>query len=144
MYSNIARMILGKRLAYFFFDFNDKQKQDPEMIVRSLLCQLSQQSIKIPISLNALFSSCESGKRQPLNNALIDALQSMIRDLPQSYVVLDALDECTQRAELIDVRNDSRIESTEPTPPSNEPKRARYRELTRGLCRPAEQHLSAK
>jgi hypothetical protein len=28
----------GKATAYFFFDFNDKQKQDPEMMVRSLLC----------------------------------------------------------------------------------------------------------
>jgi hypothetical protein len=93
----------GKATAYFFFDFNDKQKQDPEMMVRLLLCQLSQQSIKIPASLDALFSSCESGQQQPSNHALMDALQSMIQDLPQSYIVLDALDECTQRAELMEM-----------------------------------------
>jgi hypothetical protein len=93
----------GKATAYLFFDFNDKEKQDLEMMVRSLLCQLSQQSIKIPASLDALFSSCESGQRQPLNYALMNALQSMIQDLPQSYIVLDALDECTQRAELIEM-----------------------------------------
>jgi hypothetical protein len=93
----------GKATAYFFFDFNDKQKQDPEMMVRSLLCQLSQQSINIPASLDALFSSCESGQRQPSIHALMDALQSMIQDLPQSYIVIDALDECTQRVELMEV-----------------------------------------
>jgi hypothetical protein len=25
--------------AYFYFDFNDTQKQDPELMLRSLLCQ---------------------------------------------------------------------------------------------------------
>jgi hypothetical protein len=33
----------------------------------------------------------------------MDALQSMIQDLPQSYIMLDALDECTQRAELMEI-----------------------------------------
>jgi hypothetical protein len=93
----------GKAIAYFFFDFNDVKKQDRGMMVRSLLCQLSQQSIKIPASLDALFSSCESGQRQPSNQALIDALQSMIQDLPQVYIVLDALDECAQRVELMEM-----------------------------------------
>jgi hypothetical protein len=92
-----------KATAYFFFDFNNKQKQDPEIIIRSLLCQLSQQSIKIPASLNALFSSCESGQRQLSSHTLIDALQLIIQDLPQSYIVLDALDEYTQRAELMEI-----------------------------------------
>jgi hypothetical protein len=93
----------GKATAYFFFDFNDVQKQDPEMMVRSLLCQLSQQSIKIPASLDAVFSSCDSGQRQPSNRALMDALQSMMQDLPQIYIVLDALDECAQRVELMEM-----------------------------------------
>jgi Cdc6-like AAA superfamily ATPase len=91
----------GKVTAYFFFDFNDAQKQDPEMMVRSLLCQLSQQSIKIPASLDALFSLCESGQRQPSTHALMDALQSLIQDQPQTYIVLDALDECAQREDLM-------------------------------------------
>ncbi|KAH6838311.1 vegetative incompatibility protein HET-E-1 [Alternaria alternata] len=29
-------------MAYFYFDFNDTQKQDPELMLRSLLCQLVQ------------------------------------------------------------------------------------------------------
>jgi hypothetical protein len=93
----------GKVIAYFFFDFNDVGKQDPEMMVRSLLCQLSQQSIKIPASLDALFSSCESGQRQPSVRALMDALRSIIQYLPQIYIILDALDECAQRVELMEM-----------------------------------------
>jgi hypothetical protein len=93
----------GKVTAYFFFDFNDVQKQDPEIMVRSLLCQLSQQCIKIPASLDALLPSCESGQRQASIHALMDALHSMIQDLPQVFIVLDALDECAQRVELMEM-----------------------------------------
>jgi hypothetical protein len=93
----------GKVTAYFFFDFNDAQKQDPEKMVRSLLCQLSQQSIKIPASLDALFSSCENGQRQASIHALMNALHSMIQELPQVFIVLDALDECTQRGDLMEM-----------------------------------------
>lgn len=89
----------GKVTVYFFFDFNDPREQDPELIVRSFLCQLSQQCTKIPESLDHLYSLCESGQQQPSIDALVDALQSMMQDFPQSYIMLDALDECTQRAD---------------------------------------------
>ncbi|KUL90773.1 hypothetical protein ZTR_00369 [Talaromyces verruculosus] len=92
----------GKVTAYFFFDFNDAQKQDPEMMVRSLLCQLSQQSIRIPASLDALFSSSENGQRQPSAHTLLETLRSIIHEFPQVYIVLDALDECAQRVELME------------------------------------------
>jgi Cdc6-like AAA superfamily ATPase len=93
----------GRVTAYFFFDFNNAQKQDPEMMVRSLLCQLSQQSIKIPASLDTLFSSCENGQRQPSTDALMNALKLMTQEFPQIYIVLDALDECAQRVELMEM-----------------------------------------
>ena len=93
----------GKVIAYFFFDFNDSKKQDPEMMLCSLLCQLTQQSIKIPAGLDTLFSTCGSGERQPSIGALLDALQSITQDLPQIYIVLDALDECSHRTELMEM-----------------------------------------
>jgi hypothetical protein len=71
-------------------------------MVRSLLSQLSQQSIRIPASLDALFSSSENGQRQPSMHALLEALRLMIQELPQVYIVLDALDECAQRIELME------------------------------------------
>ncbi|KAF2734854.1 hypothetical protein EJ04DRAFT_563839 [Polyplosphaeria fusca] len=57
--------------------------------------------IKIPASLDTLFSSSESGQRQPSAHTLIEALRSMVQELPTIYIVLDALDECTQRDELM-------------------------------------------
>jgi Cdc6-like AAA superfamily ATPase len=93
----------GKVTAYFFFDFNNALKQDPEIMLCSLLCQLSEQAIKIPPSLDALFSSCQDGQRQPSTDALMNALQSITQDFPQTYILLDALDECTQRGELMEM-----------------------------------------
>ncbi|KAF2647459.1 hypothetical protein K491DRAFT_643989, partial [Lophiostoma macrostomum CBS 122681] len=93
----------GKVAVYFFFDFNDKEKQDPEKMLRSLLCQLSQQCIKIPPSLETLFFSCESGQRQPSAHGLLDTLRQMILELPQVYILLDALDECLLRTDLMDI-----------------------------------------
>jgi hypothetical protein len=93
----------GKVVAYFYFDFNDVQKQNPELMLCSLICQLSQQCIKIPASLDTLFSSCDSGQRQPSIHELVEVMQQMIQDFPHVYIVLDALDECSERTELTDI-----------------------------------------
>ena len=93
----------GKVTAYFYFDFNDAQKQDLEMMLRSLICQLSQQSMKIPAGLDTLFSSCENGQRQPSVHALLEVMQQMMQEFPRVYIVLDALDECDRRVELMDM-----------------------------------------
>jgi hypothetical protein len=93
----------GKVVAYFFFDFNDAQKQDPELMVRSLICQLSQQCVRIPTSLDKLFASSGNGQRQPSLHALLETLQQMMQEFPYVYIVLDALDECSERAELTEI-----------------------------------------
>jgi hypothetical protein len=89
--------------AYFYFDFNDAQKQDPEMMLCSLLRQLLQRSVTIPKDVDALFSSCDNRQRRPSVHALLKAMQQAAQEFTQIYVVLDALDECTQRSELMDV-----------------------------------------
>ncbi|KAI1528603.1 vegetative incompatibility protein HET-E-1, partial [Pyrenophora tritici-repentis] len=89
--------------AYFYFDFNDTQKQDPELMLRSLLCQFLQRSVVIPKGVDALFLSCENGKRQPSLHALLEVTREAAQEFAHVYVVLDALDECTQRSELMDM-----------------------------------------
>ncbi|KAM3077406.1 hypothetical protein ACMFMG_006751 [Clarireedia jacksonii] len=93
----------GTAVAYFYFDFSDEQKKDPNMMVRSLICQLLQQSIKIPSDLNTLYISCDNGQRQPSPNTLFKILQQMIEDFPQTYIVVDALDESAERKELMKI-----------------------------------------
>jgi hypothetical protein len=89
--------------AYFYFDFNDTQRQDPELMLHSLLCQLVQRSVVIPKGVDALFSSCENGKRQPSLHALLEVSKEAAQEFAHVYVVLDALDECTQRSVLMDM-----------------------------------------
>ncbi|KAF2475246.1 uncharacterized protein BDR25DRAFT_101097 [Lindgomyces ingoldianus] len=74
----------GKAVAYFYFYFNDRQKQDPELMVRSLIFQLLQQCIKISTGLSALFASYDNGKRQPSLNTLLKALKQLIEEFPQT------------------------------------------------------------
>ncbi|KAJ4339413.1 hypothetical protein N0V95_007791 [Ascochyta clinopodiicola] len=89
--------------AYFYFDFNDAQKQDPELMLRSLLCQLLQRSSMIPKGVNALFSSSNNGQQQPPLHALLEVTLQVMQQFTHAYIVLDALDECTQRPELMDM-----------------------------------------
>lgn len=91
----------GKAVAYFYFDFKDEQKQRPELMLRSLICQLSQQCVKTPRKLESLFSSCEGTRQQPTTDALLDVLRDMIQEYPQTCIILDALDECENRPELM-------------------------------------------
>jgi type III secretory pathway component EscV len=89
--------------AYFYFDFNDVQKQNPELMLRSLVCQLLQRLTTTSKSLDALFSSCENGHRQPSLHALLEVTRQVMQEFAHVYIVLDALDECTQRLELMDM-----------------------------------------
>jgi hypothetical protein len=87
--------------AYFYFDFNDTEKQDPELMLRSLLCQLVQRSFTIPKGVDALYSSCENGRRKPSLYALLDVTRQAAQEFAHVYVILEALDECSQRSELM-------------------------------------------
>jgi hypothetical protein len=90
-----------KVTAYFYFDFSDAQKQNSELMLRSLLSQLLQRSIVVPKGVDALYSSCDNGQREPSGHDLLEVTQQAAQEFTQVYVVLDALDECTQRSELM-------------------------------------------
>jgi hypothetical protein len=88
---------------YFYFDFNDAQKQDSELMLRSLLFQLLQRAVIIPEGVDRLFSSCGSGKQRPSLHALLEVAPQVMRQFTHVYIVLDALDECAQRFELMEM-----------------------------------------
>ena len=92
----------GKVAVYFYFDFNDVQKQNSELMLRSLISQLSEKCVLIPEGLDTFLSSYEND-RQPTLDALLELMQQIIRGLPQSYIILDALDECNDRTELMNI-----------------------------------------
>jgi hypothetical protein len=92
-----------KVVGYYYFAFNDSQKQAAELMVKSLITQLSQYCEKIPTALQSLFSSNSDGQQQPSLDALLQVLRQMIQETPASFIVLDALDECDDRAELLHI-----------------------------------------
>lgn len=95
----------GKAVAYYYFDFKDPEKQLPEAMIKSLISQLSQQCIRIHPQLETLYKSCNSSAQQLAFNIdkLVGILGALCEDIPAVYVVLDALDECTDRDTLTDI-----------------------------------------
>ncbi|KAL0939594.1 uncharacterized protein CTRU02_206204 [Colletotrichum truncatum] len=85
----------------FFFDFTDTGKQTLANLLRSLAFQLYSTGDEAARRLDALFVSFESGRKQPDNKAFSTCLESMMRIPQRLTIVLDALDECTTRSELL-------------------------------------------
>jgi hypothetical protein len=92
----------NKAIIYFYFDFNDSQKQHTEAMHKSLIIQILQQSKEIPPRLRELYSLHVKAQRQPPADALLTALGQLIESFLHVYIVLDALDECADREELME------------------------------------------
>ena len=88
-------------MLYFYFDFNDAEKQKQEKMIRSLILQLSSQCRSIPQDLEALYSSCLNGERQPTRDMLLATLHQMMKSFKETFIILNALDECIERRELL-------------------------------------------
>ena len=82
-------------MAYFFFDFKDKTKQDSRALLSSLLIQLSDQSDAFCDTLFNLYSAHNRGSEQPTDDSLAECLKAMLSILGQVpiYLIVDALDE---------------------------------------------------
>jgi hypothetical protein len=86
--------------AHFYFDCSC---ENPDMMLRSLISQLSHNCSRMPASLDALFALRDSGQGLPSLQTLLEALKQMILEFPQVFILIEALDECRRRQELMDV-----------------------------------------
>jgi hypothetical protein len=84
-------------MAYFYFDFRDINKQHWRDLVASLLTQLSSRSGPCYDSLSRLYFDHDSGAQQPNDNILAQCLKEMLKlqDQCPTYIIIDALDECS-------------------------------------------------
>ena len=84
-------------MAYFYFDFRDLEKQHIRNLLPSLLIQLSAQSDSRRDILSRLYLEHDNGEKKPrvtvMTQCLIDMLT--VSDQRPTYIILDALDECT-------------------------------------------------
>ncbi|KAI9779285.1 MAG: hypothetical protein M1816_003625 [Peltula sp. TS41687] len=88
--------------AYFYFDFNDREKQTVTNLLYSVLAQISLNASVLPNAVQKLYSQYGKQPQQPNQRQLSQALFSVLQDGRSYYIILDALDECKEREELLD------------------------------------------
>lgn len=90
-------------LLRFFFDFSDVWKKTLDSLLKSLVWQLFETGGDEAGHLNKLFESNGHGSTQngDLTTSLWKCLVSMARDIGRINIIIDALDECTTREELL-------------------------------------------
>lgn len=108
-------------VAYYYFDFGNKLQGTMEAMVRSLLSQLLVQAQDIPIGLGSLarrhFNTTRygtlpgktfttgpkpAGVSQPSISELVRAFQGIIEVFNDTYLVIDAPDECVELDKILD------------------------------------------
>jgi len=88
---------------YFFFDGRDSQQelQLHNKLIRSLILQLSDSRHGGPTDkLVNLYKSCGE-VQQPLDEQLHKVLLDILKRFLRAYIVIDALDECTDREKTL-------------------------------------------
>jgi hypothetical protein len=96
--------------AYFFFDFNDLQKQEFENMLRSVISQLCLHHVGVPTKLNFLYETCTFQRRRPSKVEMYEALQALLLEFPVTYIIVDALDECRDWKNSLELLQNLRTE----------------------------------
>ena len=91
-------------LAYFYFDFNDEKKTNLDNALRSLLTQLAARSDRYCDILCDVYENNDGST--PRTNEMIRCLEEMFEQPDQVpvYVILDALDECSNVGQIPSAR----------------------------------------
>ena len=87
---------------YFFFNFSDEEKQKPHMMLRSLVNQLLQYCFIAPVAIDEAFSSYQGRRKELPEELLMKMLLQLANEFSTIYIVLDALDECTDQETLLE------------------------------------------
>jgi hypothetical protein len=86
--------------AFFYFEF-EKKHTLPDVIIRSLIEQLTVQSTIIPDVLESLFTKNAGARRSVAQEDQMETLKSIIRSSRTVCLVFDALDECPERSRFL-------------------------------------------
>jgi hypothetical protein len=94
-------------MAYFYFDFRDMDKQHWRHLITSLLTQLSSYSGPRCDILSCLYSKHDDGAQQPGDDTLTRCLKESLTlpDKRPIYLIIDALDECSNISGIPSHRN---------------------------------------
>ncbi|KAF8184630.1 hypothetical protein K438DRAFT_1837602 [Mycena galopus ATCC 62051] len=89
-------------VAFFYFDFRNEERQSVEIALRRIVLQLSAQSPHPHRVLDGEYRS-SNGQKLPSHEDLHKILRQLLRELGRTYIVLDALDECDDFNQLVNL-----------------------------------------
>jgi hypothetical protein len=89
------------QVIYFYFNFSDKEKRTYRNAVASLLTQLCTVKRGLPKAAQDLYSRNDDGKKQAKIDELEETVYAVLGCSPRTYIILDALDECEDREDLL-------------------------------------------
>jgi hypothetical protein len=92
-------------VAYFYCDFREKDTQRPEAVLGSIICQLCRQFDGIPSVVENAFKNDEL-TTSPSYKELEGIFTALLALCHQATIVIDALDECLQRSNLLQLLAD--------------------------------------
>ena len=89
-------------LTFFYFDFNDSEKQQYGSVLRSIIAQLLMQYPETPQTLVNMYNQHRANEAAP-DVMFLSALQKTINLFSECYIVLDALDEARPREDVLNL-----------------------------------------
>jgi hypothetical protein len=91
-------------IAFFYFDFKDKERYAVERGLRRIILQLSTWSPYRYRALEAQYK-LSNGQTLPTYEDLQHILEELLQELGRTYIIFDALDECekTEQKRLVEV-----------------------------------------
>ncbi|KAF7982264.1 hypothetical protein HWV62_29505 [Athelia sp. TMB] len=90
--------------AYFFFDGTRAQSDalNYNGLIRSIITQLSDRcDNRMPNVLVEMYNKCDDGHREPLKSQFQNTLSGILKIFDSTYIVIDALDECITKTDLL-------------------------------------------
>jgi hypothetical protein len=90
-------------VAYIYFDYKSQESQNVRNIAASLLRQLTAQLPEVDEQLEKSYDDLNCRYKVPETAALLQFLASAAKSFHRCFIVLDALDECsdTQRPQIV-------------------------------------------
>lgn len=90
-------------VTYFYFDFKESVKQTSLGFLGSIIAQLIRKKVEILDILEPLYDGSGQGRWPPNMRKLENMLYEIVRRFSRVIIVIDALDECTERTDLFRV-----------------------------------------
>jgi len=108
IHSLLESKIFERDLVYFYFDFQSREKQLVRSFWKSVIFQLYNQNDKTFDIVEELYNSHSRGRTTPTLRELKATARQMFESSKSVYLVLDALDECEDRRNLLESLRDLR------------------------------------